>query len=180
MTDHGDVSPVSLLLGQEWCWVGRVFITFLLDGDLVSSAFLITAARGNKTLSKLPDGEGFNNSPNPKFLFRSRFWATVLNSTWINKIKRTVTFFLYIGSAACLLGKFCETITTNCCFDLGFRTFTPLMMSGNCFKRLDSTYREKNTSVQQYCLWKKEVRAADMLINHNCNVYKQILLQPGL
>lgn len=62
--DQGNVSPVVLLLGQEWCWVGRVcrtagFTTLLLDGDwlwvsifLVRSAFLITATRGNRAIDK--------------------------------------------------------------------------------------------------------------------------------
>lgn len=58
------VSPVVLLLGQEWCWVGRVwrtagFTTLLLTGDwdwvyifLVSSVFLITAksSEGDKAI----------------------------------------------------------------------------------------------------------------------------------
>ncbi len=59
--EQGNVSPVVLLLGQEWCWVGRVwrtvgFITLLLDGDwdwvsifLVSSVFLITATWSEET-----------------------------------------------------------------------------------------------------------------------------------
>lgn len=61
VTDQGNVSPVVILLGQEWCWIGRVWRTaafpaVLLEGDwvrvsifLARSAFFITAALSEKT-----------------------------------------------------------------------------------------------------------------------------------